>query len=490
MSTNSIYQSGVLLHPTSLPGIGGIGEIGPEAYKFIDDLSDMGQSFWQILPLGPVDKYGSPYSSSSTFAGNELLISLELLVEDGLLDSTYLNQIKKNEKVNILFPDVKDYKRSILKYVSENFDLNCSIEIKNRFIQFTLDQSYWLDSYARYCSLKELNNNKSWIDWDSDSHSREINEEYVKIIQFIFHDQWTRLREYCKRREIRIIGDMPIYVGYDSADVYFNKSLFQLDESGRMKYKSGCPPCEYQEEGQVWGNPLYKWEAHEESNFAWWKNRLSKLLEMVDVIRLDHFIGYHRYYRIPFNDMTAKNGEWIKSPGDKLFSMMSTIINKDNIIAEDLGDVTSDVLRLRDKYKYPGMKVLQFEFDQIPDLDNNYCSTVMYTGTHDNDTIMGWFNTLSDIDSNPDILTKTKLLEFLGCKSDQINWEIINYAMRSRSKICIFPMQDILSLDSSCRFNTPGTLSQNNWSWRMDKHIGCDDKNKLLEITVNNKRKN
>ena len=239
MSTSSIYQSGVLLHPTSLPGIGGIGEIGPEAYKFIDDLSDMGQSFWQILPLGPVDKYGSPYSSSSTFAGNELLISLELLVEDGLLDSAYLNKIKKNEKGNVSFPDVKDYKRSILKYVSENFDLNCSIEIKNRFIQFTLGQSYWLDDYARYCSLKELNSNKSWIDWDSDSHSREINEKYVKIIQFIFHDQWTRLREYCKRRKIRIIGDMPIYVGYDSADVYFNKSLFQLDESGRMKYKSG-----------------------------------------------------------------------------------------------------------------------------------------------------------------------------------------------------------------------------------------------------------
>ena len=490
MSANSIYQSGVLLHPTSLPGIGGIGEIGPEAYKFIDNLSDMGQSFWQILPLGPVDKYGSPYSSSSTFAGNELMISLELLVEDGLLDLTYLNQFKENGKANFLFQDIKDYKPSILKSVSENFDSNCSIEIKNRFIQFTLDQSYWLDDYARYCSLKQVNNNKSWVDWDLDLDSQEINEKYVKIIQFLFHDQWSRLREYCKKREIRIIGDMPIYVGYDSADVYSNQCLFQLDDSGRMKYKSGCPPCEYQEEGQVWGNPLYKWEAHEESNFVWWKNRFSKLLEMVDVIRLDHFIGYHRYYRIPINESTARNGEWIKSPGDKLFSTMSTKINKDNIIAEDLGDVTSGVIRLREKYKYPGMKVLQFEFDQIPDLDNNYGSVVMYTGTHDNDTIMGWFSTLPELDSNSDILTQEKLLEFLGCTSDQVNWEIISYAMRSRSKICIFPMQDILSLDSSCRFNTPGTLLKNNWTWRMDKHIGCDDKNKLLEITVNHKRKN
>ena len=489
MKSKANYRSGVLLHPTSLPGSSGIGEIGPEAYRFVDDLYKMGQSFWQILPLGPVDKYGSPYSSSSTFAGNELLISFELLVEDSLLDSSYLDEFKQENTGNILFSDIFKYKLPILRYVSENFEINGSFEIKNKFKKFCLEQSYWLDDYATYCSLKELNDDKSWIDWDLDLSSSSINERYIKITQFIFHDQWNRLREYCKNKNIKIIGDMPIYVGYDSADVYANQDLFQLDDSGKMKYKAGCPPCEYQEEGQVWGNPLYEWSAHESSNFNWWKSRFNKLLEMVDIIRLDHFIGYERHYRIPVNDKRAKNGEWIKSPGDKLFSNMGSIISKENIISEDLGDVTMEVANLRDKYNYPGMRVLQFDFEEIPNLNNDINNTVVYTGTHDNDTILGWFNSLPKLDSNSEVLTQEKMLEFLDCSSDQLNWGAISYAMSSSGEICIIPMQDILSLESSCRFNTPGTLSLDNWSWRMKSHIDRDTKNRFLKITRNNNRK-
>ena len=488
MQTHSNYGSGVLLHPTALPGVGGIGNIGPEAYRFIDDLSDMGQTYWQILPIGPVDKYGSPYSSSSTFAGNEFLISFDLLVEDGLLDSSYLAKII-NDDDSMPLSDIPKYKLSILRHVSEFFFNNCSINLKNQFLQFCVDQSYWLDDYARYCSLKELNNNKPWVNWNPDIHTSDINVEHVKIIQFIFHDQWSRLRAYCIRKKIKIIGDMPIYVGHDSADVYSNQELFQLKTSGEMKYKSGCPPCEYQVNGQVWGNPLYEWKEHEKSEFIWWENRFNKLLEMVDLIRLDHFIGYHRYYRIPVNDETAKNGKWIKSPGDKLFSKMTSVIHKGNIISEDLGDVTAGVTKLRDKYKYPGMRVLQFDLENIPNIGNDKNNSVVYTGTHDNDTIMGWFSTLPELDSNPEILTKEKLLNFFKCTSEELNWKVIDYAMSSGSNICIIPIQDILLLDSSSRFNTPGTLSVNNWAWRMDEHLDCDAKSRLMELTKKNNRK-
>jgi len=488
MQTHSNYGSGILLHPTALPGLGGIGDIGPEAYRFIDDLSEMGQTFWQILPIGPVDRYGSPYSSSSTFAGNEFLISFDLLVKDGLLDSSYLTKIIDSYD-SMSLSDILRYKLLILREVSENFDKNCSSDLSSRFSQFCIDQSFWLDDYAIYCSLKELNNDKSWIDWDPNIYASDVNVRYVKIIQFIFHDQWRRLHRYCKSKKIKIIGDMPIYVGYDSADVYSNQELFQLNISGEMKYKSGCPPCEYQENGQVWGNPLYQWEEHEKSEFIWWKNRFSKLLEMVDLIRLDHFIGYHRYYRIPVNDETAENGEWLNSPGDKLFSKMTSVIHKGNIISEDLGNVTKGVTKLRDKYKYPGMRVLQFDLKNIPNIDNDKNNSVVYTGTHDNDTIMGWFSTLPELDSNPETLTKEKLLNFFKCTSDELNWKVIDYAMSSGGNICIIPIQDILLLDSSSRFNTPGTLSVNNWAWRMDEQLDCDTKSRLIEITKKNNRK-
>ena len=287
-------------------------------------------------------------------------------------------------------------------------------------------------------------------------------------MQFIFHDQWSRLRGYAREKGVKIVGDMPIYVGYDSADVCFNRSLFQLDIEGNMEYQGGCPPCNYQEEGQLWGTPLYNWSRHIDSNFDWWRKRFRKLFEMVDSVRLDHFIGYARYYRIPSADKTAHNGSWINSPGDQLFAAVKEEIEDFNVIAEDLGEVTQEVISLRDRCNFPGMRVLQFEpFENFT--HNNFSrNSVLFTGTHDNNTLVGWLNSLDDQEVNQSSLNKKKLISLFGCSEDDIHWEIIRYAYQSESNTVITPIQDILGEDSFARFNSPGTLSTDNWSWRLE----------------------
>ena len=282
---------------------------------------------------------------------------------------------------------------------------------------------------------------------------------------------------------------MPIYVGYDSADVYHNKELFQLNESGLMKFKAGCPPCNYQQKGQVWGNPVYDWTRHKQSNFNWWRQRFNRLLDMVDIIRLDHFIGYQRFYKIPINDATAENGHWDISKGDDLFDSLTSIINNDNIIAEDLGDITPEVIKLRDKYEFSGMEVFQFDFSPSISYENSNKNSVVYTGTHDNDTIIGWFNSLDEKSLNSDKLSQANLLDYFNCNKSIVNWEIINYVMSLNNYISIIPIQDILSLDSSCRFNIPGILSENNWKWKMEEHLNNEVKNRLMELTIKNNRK-
>ena len=256
-----------------------------------------------------------------------------------------------------------------------------------------------------------------------------------------------------------------------------------------MKFKAGCPPCDYQEKGQVWGNPVYDWVNHERSKFKWWSQRFNRLLDMVDIIRLDHFIGYQRYYKIPINDSTAENGQWDHSKGDELFDSLTPMINDNNIIAEDLGDITPEVIKLRNKYGFPGMEVFQFDFNPSLHLENSTNHSVVYTGTHDNDTIIGWFNSLDQKNINSNKLSKTDLLNYFNCNEDIINWEIINYVMSLNNYTCIIPMQDILSLDSACRFNIPGILSENNWKWKMEEHLNNTEKNKLIELTIKNKRK-
>ena len=488
MEFKDIRKSGVLLHPTSLPGKELYGDIGPNAYKFIDDLSYMGQSLWQILPIGPVDQYNSPYSSTSTFAGNELLISLDLLVEDNLLDQKHLNEFRSFDKVKTNFTDFSNYKRSLLKQVASKFNSNANNNIKDKFDAFCINESYWLDDYVEFCALKDCNSHNQWFEWTSSDYN-PIDITLYKIIQFFFDHQWKNLKKYCNSKNVNIIGDMPIYVGYDSADVYHNKQLFQLNDIGLMKFKAGCPPCDYQEKGQVWGNPVYDWSNHEQTKFNWWRQRFKRLLGMVDIIRLDHFIGYQRYYKIPVNDITAENGQWDNSGGDALFDSLSSIINKNNIIAEDLGDITPEVTKLRNKYEFSGMEVFQFNFNSSLSFKNNNNHSVVYTGTHDNDTIIGWFNSLDEKNLNSDKLSQSILLDYFNCNKSIVNWEIINYVMSLDNYTCIFPVQDILSLNSSCRFNTPGILSENNWKWKMKEHLNDKVKNKLMDLTIKNNRK-
>jgi len=282
---------------------------------------------------------------------------------------------------------------------------------------------------------------------------------------------------------------MPIYVGYDSADVYSNPELFQLDGEGRMIYQGGCPPCEYQEEGQLWESPLYNWQNHEKTNFEWWQRRFKKLFEMVDIIRLDHFIGYSKYYSIPISDQTGHNGEWIQAPGEKLFQILKSTIIDLNVFVEDLGDVTEEVISLRDKYNLQGMRVLQFELEKILPAEDFPLNSVVCTGTHDNNTLIGWFELLPEKSRNKSIQTKYKLLQYFQCTNKNIHWEIINYALSTASNIVTIPLQDILGKNSSGRFNVPGTLSSNNWSWRMkEENMSQSIKIKLAEITKQHKR--
>ena len=486
---NMKRQSGVLLHPTALSGPFGIGELGPDAYRFIDHLADMGQSLWQILPIGPADLHNSPYSSSSTFAGNHLLISLQLLVEDGLLDFKLLDRGREANLNKINFDNVIRFKMPLLKKTSKNFEKNASSAMKISFENFCNNQFFWLDDYSKYWALKEENNQACWSDWKS----YEVkNLNYIleaKIIQFIFYDHWSRLRNHAKGKGVQIVGDMPIYVGYDSADVCFNRNLFLLDQEGKMEYQAGCPPCEYQKEGQLWGTPLYNWKNHESTNFRWWQQRFKKLFEMVDIIRLDHFIGYAKYYRIPINHKTAHGGEWLNAPGDKLFETISPHIDNFNVISEDLGDVTQDVIDLRNKHHFPGMRVLQFESFKNLSTNNFSENSIVFTGTHDNDTIMGWFESLPKNDGGEDVITQDRLLDFFKCSRDDIHWEIISYAFNTKSNTIIVPVQDILGETSSARFNVPGTLSIDNWSWRLEEQkLTKFIKEKLAKLTEDRNR--
>ena len=484
----NIRKSGILLHPTSLPGSHGIGDLGNKAYRFIDSLLEMKQSIWQILPLGPTDIYNSPYSPISTFAGNHLLISLDLLVEDGLIDA----KIIKNKSINsnkINFKEVIEFKMFILEQVAANFNFKATNQMKNSFKNFCIENSYWLDDYAEYWGLRKVNKMKAWINWDITSlHDLSILNE-AKIIQYIFHKQWYNLRNYCKQKHIQIIGDMPIYVGYESSDVYSNRQLFQLNQDGHMIFQSGCPPCKFQKNGQLWGNPIYAWEKHKKTNFKWWTQRFKKLFEMVDIIRLDHFIGYDRYYRIPVKDKTAINGEWVEAIGKELFRSLMENDFDFNVIVEDLGEITDSVINLKNVNNFPGIRVLQFDLEQIPKLKEFSYNSIVYTGTHDNNTLIGWFQSLPKHSNKMNELSQKKLLEYFDCDNNEFTWEIINFILATNSKVTIFPLQDILEKKSSCRFNTPGSISSNNWSWMMDeKEVTPVIKNKLARLTFNNNR--
>ncbi len=466
-------RSGILLPISSLPSKYGIGTFSKEAYRFIDFLKEAGQSYWQILPLGPTGYGDSPYQSFSTFAGNPYYIDLESLIEEGLLT--------KEECKSFDFGSDKsqtDYEKIYMarfQLLKKAF-LMSKIEKNEEFLEFTKENKYWLDDYALYMAVKNHFLGKSFVEWDEEIKMRfpqaikKYKKEFAKEIlfyqfqQFLFSSQWMKLKSYANQNGVEIIGDLPIYVAFDSADTWANPELFQFDESCTPIAVAGCPPDAFSETGQLWGNPLYRWEYHNETGYEWWKRRIAYCYKLYDVVRIDHFRGFDEYYAIPFGHQTAEFGTWEKGPGIAIFNELKSVIGKKQVIAEDLGFLTKGVIRLVKRTKYPGMKILQFAFDSREESDylpHNYMkNSVVYTGTHDNQTTAGWYKALDKHD-------KAFAKRYLNIKGHKnVVWTFIRAALSSVADTAVIPMQDYLELGDEARMNTPSTLG-NNWKWRM-----------------------
>ncbi|MCO5061956.1 MAG: 4-alpha-glucanotransferase [Kiritimatiellae bacterium] len=479
-------ESGILLHITSLPGRYGMGDLGPSARQFVDTLVDMGQHLWQILPHGLTGYGDSPYQSFSTFAGNPLFISPELLVEDGLLKQSHLDSFPQFPDDFVDYGPVIEARTALLRTVCRRFERNSSPAQKQAFSEFCELNKSWLEDFSLFMALKEAHNLEPWHTWEPELVRRDPNalaaarRQYrtairnAKIQQWIFDDQWRRLRVYCHDRGIKIIGDIPIFVAHDSADAWANPELFYIDEHGKCTIVAGVPPDYFSATGQLWGNPLYRWDVHKAQDYAWWAARLRKIFEMVDIVRIDHFRGFAGYWEIPGDAETAINGRWVPGPGADLFHALKRHLGEAPIIAEDLGVITPDVDALRDQFNFPGMRVLQFAFgndakasEYRPESYPPNC--VVYTGTHDNDTTVGWFRSepgeastrsREEVDAE-----RQAILRYLGSDGHEIHWDLIALALRSNANTAVFPMQDLLGLGTEARMNIPGTKS-NNWRWR------------------------
>ena len=479
-------ESGVLLHITSLPGPYGLGDIGPEAFHFVDVLHEMGQSLWQILPLSDTGSSICPYITVSTFANNPLLISLDGLIDEGYLHKDDLKKIQSYPSDRVDYQKVYDDRYKILDTACTSFIKSSSAETRQRFDAFCKENEYWLSEYILFQTLKKLNNDQHWITWQPrhDPAGEDIIKENsifiqkLMIQQFLFIEQWQKLKTYANEKGIRFVGDIPIYVSHDSVDVWANTELFKLDDHGKMKSQSGCPPDFFNAKGQVWGHPIYNWAAHEKSNYQWWIDRLRYLFNLVDIVRIDHFNGFAKYWEIPVEQNNDSIGKWVKGPGEKLLLTVKKSIGSKPIIAEDLGEATKDAKIIRDRFAIPGMKILQMSFGKeeqsnslIPEL--NQKNIVVYTGTHDNDTSIGWLHTKpgkGNTQTAAEITLERKhALKFLGTDGSEINWDFISLAMNSKANTVIIPLQDILGLGTNARMNIPGTVG-NNWEWRFKKN--------------------
>ncbi len=466
-------KCGVLMPVSSLPSRFGIGGFSKEAYDFVDFLAEGGQSLWQILPLGPTGYGDSPYQSFSTFAGNPYYISLDALIEQGLLTEEECEAADYGNHPNYVnYEKIYNSRFALLRKAFNRAD----IENDTNYKKFVEDQSAWLKDYAMYMAIKDLLGGVAWIEWDEDirlrkpaamAHYEETLKEdiaFYSYLQYLFATQWSALKAYANGKGINIIGDIPIYVAFDSADTWANPELFQLDEENIPTAVAGCPPDAFSATGQLWGNPLYRWDYHEKTGFAWWIRRLAYCFTIYDVVRIDHFRGFDEYWAIPYGDPTAEFGRWEKGPGYALFEAMKKALGNREVIAEDLGFLTPSVLKLVKKTGYPGMKVLQFAFDSREESDylpHNYThNCVVYTGTHDNDTVMGWIPAMSRKD-----LAFAK--KYIGVKrTSDICSNLIRMAYASVADTAIIPIQDYLELGSEARINTPSTLG-GNWEWRM-----------------------
>lgn len=485
-------RNGMLLPIASLPSPYGIGGFSKEAYEFIDLLEETGQKLWQILPLGPTSYGDSPYQSFSTFAGNPYFIDLDTLAEKGWLTKEACEASDYGDNESYI-----DYGRiynSRFVLLKQAF-LNSDILSDEKFTEFCKANQHWLPDYALYMALKNQNDGKSWIEWEEEIrlrkpeaveyYKKELEEEcdFYEFLQYEFHEQWTKVKEYAHEKGIQIVGDVPIYVAFDSADTWANPELFQLDEKNLPLGVAGCPPDAFSATGQLWGNPLYNWAYHKKTGYDWWLKRIAYCFDLYDIVRIDHFRGFDEYYSIPYGDETAVNGHWEKGPGMDLFNTVKEKLGELDIIAEDLGFLTESVFQLLKDSGYPGMKVLQFAFD--PSEDSDYLTykyqrnCVVYTGTHDNDTTVGWFEKLSDGDKE---VALRYMNSFYTPKEEQ-HWDLIALAMRSTADTCIIPVQDFLGLGSEARINMPSTLGDN-WKWRMTKGAFSEElKEKIRRMT-------
>lgn len=502
-------SSGILLHPSSLPSKFGIGDFGPNAYKFVDYLEQSAQHLWQVLPLGPTSFGDSPYQSFSTFAGNTLFISPEVLCQKGYLEETDIEFAPAFSCKRADYGNAIPFKKGLFEKAYRRFQKKAFTADQAEFQKFCEKNRFWLEDYALFASLKDyfiaerqeagfsneffafeektakkLSKNLQkdyyfgavWNTWPEELVNREIGAlekwkrklataiDRYKFLQFEFFRQWEALKQYANEKGIKIIGDVPIFVAYDSADTWSNPKNYYMDEKGFPTVVAGVPPDYFSETGQLWGNPLYNWEQHEKTGYKWWIDRIRCTLNMVDILRIDHFRGFESYWAVPFGDKDATQGEWKKGPAEKLFQAVEKELGKLPIIAEDLGLITDDVRKLRKKLGFPGMRILHFAFDG--DSKNEYLphnyepNTVVYTGTHDNDTTIGWYTNGTEHE-------KDHVRRYMNISGNDIAWDMIRLAMSSSAVLAIFPIQDVLRLDSSYRMNIPST-SSSNWQFRFE----------------------
>ena len=486
--------SGILVHPTSFPSPYGIGDMGPGAYEFIDFLEETGQHLWQVLPLGPTGFGDSPYQGFSAFAGQPLIISPDKLARMGLLTKEDLLEIPQWDPRRVDYGPAITFKTALLKKAWANFCETKDQELLKAFETFCKEERDWLDDYTLFMACKDYHEGRSWLEWEDeirvpDAKTRKLWSEklaesihYYSFVQFIFQKQWAELRDYAHEKGVRIIGDIPIFVALDSADVWADKKQFKLDTKGYPTSVAGVPPDYFSATGQLWGNPLYDWDYHKKTEFVWWIKRIKRQLCLTDYLRVDHFRGFEAYWAVPAGEETAINGEWIKAPGEELFRTVQKELGEDlPIFAEDLGVITDEVEALRDQFGFPGMKVLQFGFGDMNDVKYVpfYYTTpncICYTGTHDNDTTVGWYAV------QPEVI-KDRVRRFGNTDGNMIGYDFIRFCMGSIAKYAIFPIQDLLMLGSEARMNTPGVAAAN-WSFRYTSEDLREDRKEWLRRTT------
>jgi len=488
--------SGILLHIASLPSPYGIGDLGPGAYRFADFLAQIKQRFWQVLPLNPTDPaFGnSPYSSNSAFAGNTLLISPELLLAEGLIDREDVGSVPSFPQESVDYPSVIRYKEELFNLTYEHMRRNH--KDPPAYEQFCSENAYWLESFSLFMVIKRHSQGKVWSEWERElrdrnpEHLRIIKEQFhdelekEKFLQYLFWKQWRSLKRYCNEKGIQLIGDMPIYVNYDSAGVWAHPETFKLDQDRRPAFVAGVPPDYFSRTGQFWGNPVYRWDVLRETGYRWWIRRVAHNLALFDLVRVDHFRGFVAFWEIPAAEQTAANGHWVQAPAEDFFTVLTRSLSNLSIIAEDLGTITPDVKEIMKRFGFPGMRVLLFAFGEDlpthPNQPHNYVSNcVAYTGTHDNNTVKGWF------EGEARLSEKQRLFRYLGreVSAGNVHTELIRLAMMSIGNTVIFPMQDVLGLGEEARMNRPAR-HEGNWEWRLlPEQVTPSLGSSLLEMT-------